>query len=116
LLWRAPLGRNWTVEADFAYVFHNGAIDGRLGDGSSDQHLLYGSRDLFLTTVGVERSINDRIGVQLFVAHYSHGQVLGHGRNQGSEEIGVRMVWRPSSGARRDLRDRQHGATGVAQP
>ena len=26
--------------------------------------------------------------------HLSHGQILGEGRNQGLDEIGVRAVWK----------------------
>jgi lipid A 3-O-deacylase len=32
-------------------------------------------------------------GLQLQYDHLSHGQILGNGRNQGLDNIGVRVYW-----------------------
>jgi lipid A 3-O-deacylase len=94
LAWRWQLGPNWAVEPAFAYVLHDGEIDAPANAPAPSEHILYGSRDLFRSSIAVERRISDRAAVQLFAAHYSNGQILGGSRNQGSEEIGVRCAWR----------------------
>lgn len=108
LLWRVPIGRRWTVEPSIAYALHDGAIDSE-DVGPDEERVLYGSRDLFRSALAVERRITERVGIQVFVAHYSHGQVLGDGRNQGSQQFGLRLAWRPGP-------SRAHGQVGPHEP
>ena len=63
------------------------------GDAFTEDHVLLGSRDLFRTTLGLHHQINETWGVELMYEHLSHGQVLGKGRNQGLDNIGVRVSY-----------------------
>jgi lipid A 3-O-deacylase len=59
----------------------------------SANHVLLGSEDLFRTSLALTWKFSDTWGVQGIYEHLSHGQILGKGRNQGLDEIGVRAVW-----------------------
>jgi lipid A 3-O-deacylase len=56
--------------------------------------VLLGSRDLFRTSLALTWDLSESFAVQGIYEHLSHGQILGSGRNQGLDEIGVRAVWR----------------------
>jgi len=58
-----------------------------------DENLLLGSEDLFRTSLAINRELRDGWGVQFIFEHLSHGQVLGNGRNQGLDEVGVRFTY-----------------------
>lgn len=53
---------------------------------------LLGSRDLFRTGLAVDRKLNDRWAVGVEWTHFSHGQILGQGRNQGLDATGLRLT------------------------
>jgi hypothetical protein len=93
--WRIRIGE-WVIEPGLGYVVHNGwkDADGANGDFRSAARILFGSRDLFRETLALERTSGPRAARQVFVEHLSHGQILGAGRNQGTEEIGARTIWR----------------------
>jgi lipid A 3-O-deacylase len=96
LEWRAKLGK-WAVEPGLGYALHNGEIDDPYPGGSPEaaqfqaDHVLYGSRDLFRLSLAASREVAPGWEVQLIATHYSHGQILGHGRNQGVDQVGVRI-------------------------
>lgn len=100
LQWRAPLGEKWSFDPGFGYVVHTGEVSNPFANGDpratefSNRHLLFGSRDLFRSTVGVSRELAGPWTGQLFYNHLSHGQILGEGRNQGVDQIGVRVAYR----------------------
>jgi lipid A 3-O-deacylase len=100
LEWRWQLGEHWSVEPGFGYVIHNGALNNPFPNGTPesqqyfDHHLLLGSRDLFRISLGVTRDLPGPWEVQTFYSHLSHGQILGHGRNQGLDQLGVRLGYR----------------------
>ena len=104
LSWDVQLGRKdrWEFETNFAYIIHDGEIDipfpDELGNPANqefdDENILFGSRDLFRTTFAFNRHINDRWGVSFVYEHLSHGQILGSGRNQGSDSLGGRIYYR----------------------
>jgi lipid A 3-O-deacylase len=97
LEWRFHLGERWAVEPALGYALHDGEIDDPYPGGSPEaaqfqaDHVLYGSRDLFRVTVGVSRELAGGWEAQVLATHYSHGQILGHGRNQGVDQVGVRI-------------------------
>jgi hypothetical protein len=95
LYWRVEIGE-WVIEPGLGYVVHNGWNDARHvnGDPHGGPRILFGSRDLFRETLALERTSGPRAARQVFVEHLSHGQILGAGRNQGTEEIGARTIWR----------------------
>jgi lipid A 3-O-deacylase len=98
--WRLALGPKWAFEPGFGYAVHDGENDIPLGlspaqrEAFKAQHQLLGSRDLFRTSFALEREINPRFSTQLYYEHLSHGEVLGHGRNQGLDEAGLRFIIR----------------------
>ncbi len=104
LSWDWQLGRKglWELETNFGYIIHDGEIDipfpDDLGNPANqaldDENILFGSRDLFRTTIAINRHVNERWGVSFVYEHLSHGQILGSGRNQGSDSLGGRIYYR----------------------
>lgn len=99
LQWDVPLGDTWRIEPGFGYVVHDGETNNPYPSGTqaavdfSNDHVLLGSRDLFRSSLALTWKLTDTWGVQAIYEHLSHGQILGKGRNQGLDEIGVRAVW-----------------------
>ncbi len=99
LQWRIPLGENWALEPAFGYALHDGDVGNPFPNGDpratafTDENVLLGSEDLFRSSLGVTRRLSDRMGLQLFYVHYSHGQILGEGRNQGMDQAGLRLTY-----------------------
>ena len=104
LSWDFQLGKKqrWELETGIGYIVHNGAIDiphldhgGNAENAAFDaNNILFGSRDLFRTTLAFNRHLGDHWGVQLVYEHLSHGQILGSGRNQGNDSLGARAYYR----------------------
>ncbi|MEL7128758.1 MAG: acyloxyacyl hydrolase [Pseudomonadota bacterium] len=102
LLWNFDFGRGkkWSVEPGLGYIVHSGAIDlpFPIGDPQNtefdENNILFGSRDLFRTTLALNRDLGQRWGMQIIYEHLSHGQILGQGRNQGNDSIGARVYFR----------------------
>ncbi len=104
LLWDFQLGKRqrWEFETGIGYIVHNGAIDIPFpGQGGNAQNatfdannILFGSRDLFRTTLAFNRHLGKHWGVQVIYEHLSHGQILGSGRNQGNDSVGARAYYR----------------------
>lgn len=99
LHWSFRFADKWAFEPSFGYVIHDGEVaspfpqgDPR-GDAFTEDHVLFGSRDLFRTTFGLHYDIDETWGAELMYEHLSHGQVLGNGRNQGIDNIGVRLSY-----------------------
>ncbi len=98
--WRMALGPKWAFEPGFGYVLHDGENDIPLGltptqrEAFKAQHQLLGSRDLFRTTLALEREFTPRFATQIYYEHLSHGQIIGEGRNQGLDEAGIRFIFR----------------------
>ena len=61
---------------------------------SASGHVLLGSRDLFRSSLALTWDMSNDFALQAIYEHLSHGQVLGTGRNQGLDEIGLRAVWK----------------------
>ncbi|NDC57896.1 MAG: hypothetical protein EBZ50_03510 [Alphaproteobacteria bacterium] len=102
LQWRIPVGAKWSLDPGFGYVIHSGEVDNPFANGDpratrfSSENLLFGSRDLFRSTLGVTRELAGPWSGQVFYNHLSHGQVLGKGRNQGVDQVGVRLAYKLS--------------------
>ena len=99
--WAWRFADRWSLEPGVGYVLHDGehldnpypASDLRRGP-FQESELLLGSRDLFLLSASLTRDITPAWGVQLRYEHLSHGQIIGEGRNQGLDELGVRLNYR----------------------
>ncbi|WP_395644749.1 acyloxyacyl hydrolase [Terricaulis sp.] len=100
LLWRWEFADGWAFEPGFGYIIHDGERDNPFPDDTpeaaafSAEHQLLGSRDLFRTTLALEREFGDRFATQLYYEHMSHGQILDEGRNQGLDYVGIRFIVR----------------------
>lgn len=104
LSWDFQLGRRglWEFESSFGYIIHDGEIDipfpdapGNLANQAfDDENILFGSRDLFRSTFGINRHLDEHWGVSFYYEHLSHGQILGSGRNQGADSLGGRIYYR----------------------
>lgn len=100
LLWNWDFADGWSVEPGLGYVIHDGIVDPQFAPGDpaflelSSQKVFFGSEDLFRTSLALNRDFNDVSGIQLQYEHLSHGQILGDGRNQGIDNIGVRLYYR----------------------
>ena len=99
LLWNWDFAENWSLEPSLGYAIHDGAVASPFPQGSpesnafSQENVLYGSEDLFRTGLAINRDIGENWGLQIQYEHLSHGQILGNGRNQGVDSLGVRAYW-----------------------
>lgn len=95
--WRFNLSDHWAIEPGVGIVTHDGEADNPYANGTpeaaafADEHVLLGSRTLFRTSLGLTYDMDGPWEVQAYFEHLSHGQILGHGRNQGLDELGVRL-------------------------
>lgn len=100
LEWDWEFADGWHLEPGFGYVVHDGEIELPFPPGDPrrqpflDENVLLGSRDLFRSSLALTLDFSDRWAGQIIYEHLSHGQILGTGRNQGMDELGVRFVWR----------------------
>ena len=100
LMWNWDFADGWSFEPSLGYVFHDGALESPFlqgspeGDAFSEVHVLLGSEDLFRTGLAINRDFGENWGLQLQYDHLSHGQILGNGRNQGLDNIGLRAYFR----------------------
>lgn len=99
--WRFEFADHWAIEPGVGYVVHNGELNNPYPSGDpqaqlfSADHVLLGSQDLFRTSLGLTREIGDGPWeAQLYFSHLSHGQILGEGRNQGMDQLGIRFGYR----------------------
>ncbi len=99
LVWQFAFSDKWHIEPGFGYVIHDGAEESPFpqGDPRSDafnrDNILFGSEDLFRTSLSLGRRMGPNWGAQVTYEHLSHGQILGDGRNQGVDNIGVRLFY-----------------------
>lgn len=100
LVWTFEFADKWAFEPSLAYVYHDGANASPFPQGDprsdafSEENVLLGSDDLFRTGLAISREMGENWGLQLQYDHLSHGQILGNGRNQGLDNIGVRAYFR----------------------
>lgn len=100
LQWNFEFADNWAIEPGIGYVIHDGELSSPFpqgdprGDAFTERNVLLGSRDLFRTSLAVDRNFGDSWSLQIMYEHLSHGQIIGNGRNQGLDNIGVRVSYR----------------------
>jgi len=99
LEWDFAFADRWHVEPGLGYVLHDGAVNNPFPSGTqaavdySADHVLLGSKDLFRTNLAITYDFSETWSLQGIYEHLSHGQILGEGRNQGLDEIGMRLIW-----------------------
>lgn len=95
-----PIVDDWMLEPGFGYVIHNGNLQNLYSrtdpryDNYWRENLLLGSRDLFRSSLAINRNIDDKWGLQVQIDHLSHGRLIGKGENQGLDSLGVRIIRR----------------------
>jgi lipid A 3-O-deacylase len=100
LHWNWDFAEGWSFEPGFGYVIHDGELSFPFPQGDprndviSESNVFLGSRDLFRTSFALNRDLGDKWGAQVMYEHLSHGQILGNGRNQGIDNVGVRVIYR----------------------
>ncbi len=100
LAWTTNRDNAWYAELDFGIVTHDGVVDLPEDPGDpvrirlDQERVVFGSRELFRTAVGVGRRVTDRVDALLVFEHLSHGQILGDGKNEGLDNLGVRIHYR----------------------
>ena len=98
LEWEWEFADGWRFEQGFGYVIHDGEVNNPFRSGTqaavdfSRDHVLLGSRDLFRTSLVLGRDLGEDWAIQAIYEHLSHGQILGTGRNQGLDELGLRLA------------------------
>mgnify|MGYP001172011456 CR=1 FL=1 len=99
LQWSFPIGDGFAIEPGLGYFLHDGATSDPFPQGSPEsfaftqENVLLGSEDLFRTSLALSWYLSESWGAQIMYEHYSHGQILGDGRNQGMDNLGVRLMW-----------------------
>lgn len=100
LEWDWHFAPSWHLEPGFGYVIHDGSVNNPFANGTpeaaafAEDHVLLGSKDLFRSSLALTWDVSETWAVQGIYEHLSHGQILAKGRNQGMDEVGVRVVWR----------------------
>lgn len=100
LAWRIPVGSGWAVEPALGYVIHDGAKENPYASADprapaySRETVLFGSQDLWQSSVAISRRVGESWSAEFYYEHLSHGQILGTGRNQGLDNFGLRLGYR----------------------
>lgn len=100
LQWDFEVFDGWSIEPGFGYAIHDGELESPFpqgdprGDAFTENKVLLGSRDLFRSSLAITRDLGEHWGLQIMYEHYSHGQIIGEGRNQGMDNIGARVAYR----------------------
>lgn len=100
LEWRWEFTDGWALVPGLGIATHDGETDNKFPNGTPQstqfdrENVLYGSRALFRTALGIERELGEHWRIEGTVLHYSHGQILGSGRNQGVDQAGVRIGYK----------------------
>ena len=95
--WNLPLPGEFSLEPGVGYVVHDGSLNFPFPQGDprndpvSARTVYLGSRDLFRTSLALNYELDGPLGLQVFYEHLSHGQIIGQGRNQGLDNLGIRV-------------------------
>lgn len=101
LAWTGDFTDRFSAELGFGLAYHDGVNDvSQLDPGDPDRirlansRALLGSHILFHTIIGADYALSRNWAAGVYYEHYSHGQILASGRNQGLDEAGVRVSYR----------------------
>ncbi|MCF6293670.1 MAG: acyloxyacyl hydrolase [Robiginitomaculum sp.] len=97
LAWQTDIGDKFFAEFDFGIVYHNGIVN--LSPDPADPvrtrldttRVILGSDLLFRPVFAFGIHVNDQWDASIVFEHLSHGQILGRGRNEGLDNIGIRL-------------------------
>lgn len=101
LNWTGRPTDRWSIEGAFGISYNDGAgdivhlpPDDPVRIETARTRALLGSDWLFHTRLGTDYALTESWAVGVYYEHFSHGQILGSGRNQALDEIGVRLGYR----------------------
>ena len=97
--WTFPVSKNITIDPYLGYVIHNGdPLDNPYAPADSArrakfnaEELALGSRDLFRLGFAVGYRHSETWTSYLVYEHLSHGHILGGSKNQGIDNVGIRL-------------------------
>lgn len=109
LNWRVPLGQSgrWYLQPGFGIAVHDGydefpdwaepgisqeEYDRRVALRS--ERIEFGSQVLFEPELALGYRLGENTSVELSYVHLSNGQIFAQGKNQGLDEVGLRLVHR----------------------
>jgi lipid A 3-O-deacylase len=99
LEWRFMLGEKVSFDPFLGYAIHDGdPLDNPFPPSDSvnrqrfnDEELALGSRDQFRIGFAFGYALSERWTAYGVFEHLSHGQILGKGKNQGLDNVGLRI-------------------------
>jgi len=97
LAWQRNLGNRFFGEFDFGLVYHDGITTLSSDPGDPERirldatRVILGSDLLFRSVLGMGVHVNDQWDAAVVFEHLSHGQILAQGRNEGLDNIGIRI-------------------------
>ncbi|WKL58536.1 acyloxyacyl hydrolase [Asticcacaulis sp. ZE23SCel15] len=59
-----------------------------------DDHIEFGSKFLFQPNIALGYDLSERTSIELAYIHLSNGQILGQGKNQGLDDLGLRVSYK----------------------
>jgi lipid A 3-O-deacylase len=97
--WSFPIGERFSVDPYLGYVIHTGdPLENPYAPSDSErrakfnaEELALGSRDLFRLGFAVSYRHNEKWTSSLVYEHLSHGHMLGGSKNQGLDNLGIRL-------------------------
>lgn len=100
LNWDADFNKTFFGEFALGYDIHDGVVDLNPDPSNPDRirlaatRAIMGSRDVFRIALGAGVHLNERWDAAVVLEHYSHGQILGDGKNEGLDNFGVRLSYK----------------------
>lgn len=100
LAWQQNFTNTVYGEIDFGLEIHDGIVN--LSDDPGDPErirldatrVILGSRVLFRTAFVLGAHVNENWDVAFVFEHMSHGQILASGRNEGLDNLGLRLSYK----------------------
>ncbi len=100
LAWDFHLSERFFGEFGIGYALHDGVTELPPDPADPDRlrladtRVIFGSRDVFRTTLAAGFRLTPRWDAALVFEHLSHGQILGDGKNEGLDNLGLRLSYR----------------------
>lgn len=99
LAWDFDVTERFFGEFGLGYTIHDGVTELNPDPANPDRirlantRVIFGSRDLFRTTFVAGFHLTERVDAALVFEHLSHGQILGDGKNEGLDSLGLRLSY-----------------------
>ncbi|PHS23121.1 MAG: hypothetical protein COA84_11540 [Robiginitomaculum sp.] len=100
LAWQKNFTSSFYGEFDFGLVIHDGIVNLSADPGDPRRirldatRVILGSRVLFRPTFVLGLHLNEQWDAALMFEHLSHGQILASGRNEGLDNLGIRLSYK----------------------